>query len=551
LQALLRFRESASATARRVYFEAWSAAASILACRLRRALGTAGPASVGALLGLLGAAGAGAGAGDAAAAGAAGAAAGAAADGPAAAALHGAAAIDYFAALRDAVAGWADAVAVVVAGRSADGWRLADLALAYAQRVLRSDAGCHGHAPTRLLLLLLLLRSPAVHALLAQAALEPPPGVPVATRLSVLRRVRELVDLWQDTVAPAVPPPSPADPLPSLGSTRVALDSQEFADVDCADLMAVAMEAEELDRRASFAPIDRAILHAVHLLVPQLRRQILSGLSTAAAAHRRSPRALDHLVRLLCRLVAVCVAGGLRTWEGFLDEHGRDTLYLVPDLPGRRRVLVVFCLAIFDSLHSTAAVAGRAAETMQPGLVCLLADVWFECVCDASLYFYVRRLSALLHWAGLRQPNMGGALNVFSTLPPAVTTLVDGVNGCLKISPWGLPSEKGEGEGEGEGEGGADEVVALVAIVLRRMSAASSGPRPLQPVPPSLALVNIFSTWVARLLATLRHLQEYSSRLSFGFSDTRHVVDAMAGRIVICVRNHCSHLPLPPSLASL
>ncbi|KAJ1932089.1 hypothetical protein GGF37_007178, partial [Kickxella alabastrina] len=290
LQALLRFRESASATARRVYFEAWSAAASILAYHLRRALDTAGPTSVGALLGLLGAAGA----GDAAAGGAAG----AAADGSAAAALHGAAAMDYFAALRDAVAGWADAVAVVVAGRSADGWRLADLALAYAQRVLRSEAGCHGHAPTRLLLLL-LLRSPTMHALLAQAALESPPGVPVATRLSVLRRVRDLVDLWQDTVAPAVapavPPPSPADPLASLGSTRVALDSQEFADVDCADLMAVAMEAEELDRRASFAPIDRAILHAVHLLVPQLRRQILSGLSTATAAHRMSPRPLDHL----------------------------------------------------------------------------------------------------------------------------------------------------------------------------------------------------------------------------------------------------------------
>ncbi|KAI7833301.1 hypothetical protein BX661DRAFT_178110 [Kickxella alabastrina] len=391
-----------------------------------------------------------------------------------------------------------------------------------------------------------------MHALLAQAALESPPGVPVATRLSVLRRVRDLVDLWQDTVAPAVAPavapPSPADPLPSLGSTRVALDSQEFGDVDCADLMAVAMEAEELDRRASFAPIDRAILHAVHLLVPQLRRQILSGLSTATAAHRMSPRPLDHLVHLLCRLVAVCVAGGLRTWEGFLDEHGRDTLYLVPDLPGRRRVLVVFCLAIFDSLHSTAAVAGGAAEPMQPGLVCLLVDVWFECVCDASLYFYVRRLSALLHWAGLRQPNMGGALNVFSTLPPAVTTLVDGVHGWLKISPWKLPSEK---EGEGEGEGGADEVVALVAIVLRRMSAASSGACPLQPGPPSLALVNIFSTWVARLLATLRHVQECSSRLSFGFSDTRHIVDAMAGRIIICVRDHCSHLPLPPSLTSL
>ncbi|KAJ1891752.1 hypothetical protein LPJ66_006738, partial [Kickxella alabastrina] len=534
LQALLRFGESASATARRVYFEAWSAAASILACHLRRALDTAGSTSVGALLGLLGAAGA----GDSAA--------GAAADSSgAAAALHGAAAMDYFAALRDAVAGWADAVAVVVAGRSADGWRLADLALAYAQRVLRSEAACHGHAPTRLLLLLLLLRSPTVHALLAQAALESPPGVPVATRLSVLRRVRELVGLWQDTVAPAVPQPSPADPLPPLG-TRMALDSQGFADVDCADLMAVAMEAEELDRRASFAPIDRAILHAIHLLVPQLRRQILSALSTATAAHRMSLRPLDHLVHLLCRLVAVCVAGGLRTWEGFLDEHGRDTLYLVADLPGRRRVLVVFCLAIFDSLHSTAAGAARAAETMQPGLVCLLVDVWFECVCDASLYFYVRRLSALLHWVGLRQPNMGGALNVFSTLPPAVTTLVDGVNGCLKISPWKLPSEK-----EGEGEGGADEVVALIAIVLRRMAAASSGACPLQPVPPSLALVNIFSTWIARLLATLRHVQERSSRLSFGFSDTRHVVDAMAGRIIICVRDHCSHLPLPPSLTSL
>ncbi|KAJ1849274.1 hypothetical protein LPJ73_003765, partial [Coemansia sp. RSA 2703] len=145
LQSLLRFRDSASATARRVYFEAWSAAVTILGLRLRTMLEQS--QDVRSIEGLANyfckddsskdrsveeqCAALGIDAGVAA----------------------------YFSAILAAVTGWSDAVAVVSAESRPETWRLVDAALGYALRVLQSSA-LKGHSPTVLLLLLAVMCTP-------------------------------------------------------------------------------------------------------------------------------------------------------------------------------------------------------------------------------------------------------------------------------------------------------------------------------------------------------------------------------------------------------
>ncbi|KAJ2225471.1 hypothetical protein IWW45_007861 [Coemansia sp. RSA 485] len=512
LQALLRFRESASFTARRVYFEAWSAAASILGHHLRLALDRSGSHVADSL----------------------------AADGEDAEMFNSQGIDpgvgDYFLALGAAISGWADTLGVLVAENSADAWRLADAALAYAVRVLQS-AALAGHAPTVLLLVLRILRTSPVMGIVS-AALSPSVIAGPDTCFSVLSRMRAIVGMWQQVVAAKQelePPPTVAkitsDATGRPDETTVAevqvgtddgqLCSQsDFGFIDSGDLLAVAAEAEELERQAAFAPIDRAIMQTVHdNYIPDIRRFILSRFSTLGPSPRIDKRALDMAVLLLAEMVAICVDAGIRTWESFLDEHGRDSLYLIPDADGRRRVLLVFAMCAVDILRRN----GRAVGALE-GLV---KDVWFASICDIRLSGHVQRLSAQLHWADMH----GSDTPVFDLIPINVRVLDQ--LGALKhaISQRSAIDDLVPEEA-------AAVAVAFVDCVLQKMASLAGSDRC------SPGMVHVFCSWIHRMLDAQKMIREAYAGAFVAVSDTRPLIDAMSERILSLVRSHCVELPI-------
>ncbi|KAJ2688505.1 hypothetical protein GGH99_003021, partial [Coemansia sp. RSA 1285] len=271
-QALLRFKESANPVARRVYFEAWSAAAMIIARSLRQILESSG--HVGSLVEQL--------------------------VGKSAVSAD---ARDYYDALAMAVNSWGESVSTVIGGCFADdqrvgktsrsdmSWNLADVAFMYLQRVLASDA-LAGHAPTMLIL---------VHSVLDQSFLidviaNSPDGFGSSSNAAtanynqgaggkgtsfsltagLLERLLEIVRVWQDTVSgrnyggdkndtssnreeTREQKPSSRD-VPAMATVAAALPPERednsqaaFAAFDSTELMEVTAEIEEVERQASFA----------------------------------------------------------------------------------------------------------------------------------------------------------------------------------------------------------------------------------------------------------------------------------------------------------
>ncbi|KAJ2491249.1 hypothetical protein IWW47_005068, partial [Coemansia sp. RSA 2052] len=341
LQSMLRFKESSSLTARRVYFEAWSVAATIIALNLKRALEACGSGATGVVDLLI------------------------ASDTAAVGTVVPADVRDYYGALMMAVGGWSESLGVVVNESSASSqrpvggdmapatalWGLADSALMYLMRLLTSSIVTE-HTPSVLLLVLAALKSPSMLVLMT-----------------------------------------------SIDNGGGEDSQMDFAMFDSMDLLDIAAEAAELERRAPFAAIDAAILQTIHeQCIPGLRQHIVqqfSALASSAVAEqsgqRNHMRALELTARILAHMVSACVDAGLRTWESFLDEHGRDTLYLILDSYGRRLVLVQFAVAAIG--------VARAKGQQMEHLNVLLKNVWFASVCDLRLVAYVEQLAGLLAWA--------------------------------------------------------------------------------------------------------------------------------------------------------
>ncbi|KAJ1735836.1 hypothetical protein LPJ61_000342 [Coemansia biformis] len=549
-QALLRFRDSASQVARRVYFEAWSAAATIVGLRLRRALEESG--NVGAAVAEL--------VGGCTGLGAAG---------------RLAAVSDCHGALRTVVGGWTESLGAVLegllsaeehtSGESPRLWGLVDAALMYLHRVLTSGV-LRPHAPTVVLAVLEVLRAPPVLELMVWSG-------GGSAHAPVLHWIVGILQAWQDaTSAPQlacskVAGVAAADAALGGGIARTAgrraddeladgSDTQMyFAMVDSGDLLEAAAEAEEVERRASFMAADAAAVRIVHeQYVPRLRLHIMSlfmSLSAGAQQELRGQQAgaLEATVAMLARMVSVCVDGGLRTWESFLDEHGRDSLHLIPNRHGRRLVLAMFSVAAIDVVRSKSQNTARFEA--------LAKDVWFASVCDLSLTPYVHRLALQLQWMDRHAAADDSAGQAVFAAVPVDKRLLVSTSGVLRV-PLGQSTRRpGDDAGDGDGDAGtrladvyehrAALAVSWIDSVLQSISQALRGPALSAPHTHG-AQRQLFSSWVAQLLGTQRQVQQSAARATHALADTRDLVDTMAERVTLLVRDNCAELFLPPNL---
>ncbi|KAJ2556946.1 hypothetical protein EV175_001661 [Coemansia sp. RSA 1933] len=548
-QLLLKFKESTSPIARRVYFEAWSAAAMIVARNLRQTLEING--SAGGLVQQL---------------------------------VSKCATLpdvkDYYDALAMTVNSWGESVGTVISDCLASGqqgtksrpdtsWNQADVAFMYLQRVLTGEALAN-HAPVTLIIVLSVLRQPF---LVDVAANNNASGFGNADRnardgnvlinlnTALLERLLEVIRIWQDAVlgtscSVGSSTVNREDELGQNGTSKGAAtvegedNSQAgFAAFDSTELLEVTAEVEEIERQASFAAVDMEILQLVHeKYIPALRLRIMltfSSLSaTSQAAHlalvpsQQQARTLVATVSILARMVSACVDAGMRAWESFFEEHGRESLHLVPDRRGRRLVLVLFALFVVNVLRS------KGQSTQRLDMV--LKDIWFACVCDLELLPYVHRLAAALWFKDKTGKEMGSvdgcSLAVFANIP-ADRRLVDS-KGMVDERHLAARMRSGDAEEEEEAratsieayEDRATLVISLVDGVLQDIGRSTGG------TAMPLHTRQVLASWVDRLLDSARTIKNESERVRFGLVDTRKIVSAMSERVTLLVRSNCAEL---------
>ncbi|KAJ2615511.1 hypothetical protein H4S08_001194 [Coemansia sp. RSA 1365] len=548
-QALLRFKDSASQTARRVYFEAWSAAATIISLHLRRGLQRC--TNVGDIVERL-----------------------VTADTSSLNNVVPSDVIDYHQALAMAIGGWAESLRIVLEGLQPEAdsssdkrtqlWGLADAALMYLHRVLSSSV-LASDAPTVTMIVLEVLRSAPVLELLVLSD-----SASHAAHASVLGRILALIRIWQDIViernstsdfSPAtgkrdataasadneMPAAAPTLAIPTTDS----LDSQALlAMIDSNELLEAAVEAEELERQTTFAAANSAVLRIVHeRYVPRVRLHIMSMFTTLSAnswqpeLRDKQTRVLEATVGILAWMISACVDGGLRTWESFLDEHGRDSLHLIPNWHGRRLVMTLFSAAAIDVMRSK----GQSTERLEV----LVKDVWFASVCDLALAPHVHRLAAQLQWMDRHANTSNGTtLAVFTAVP--VDRSIVSISGILR-TPLGESVDHQDGSSDEPAtqltnlyEQRAALAVGCIGSVLQAISqtlrSSASGTHPLG------TQRHIFSSWVAQLLNTQRQIQQSSAIATHALTDTRGLISTMAERVTLLVRDNCAELFLPPNL---
>ncbi|KAJ2453993.1 hypothetical protein EV183_001833 [Coemansia sp. RSA 2336] len=504
-QTLLRFRDSASQTARRVYFEAWSAAVCIIGSRLRTALDGCGD-----VCGM----------------------------------SHKLVArvstppdiADYHRALSLAVSGWADALGSVLAGLSDSPhqqqqqqqqqlWVLIDAALMYVLRVLSSQM-LSPHAPTIALILLELFRAQPLLDLLVW----PENAEHMRAQSSVL----EILRIWQAGHLP-LPPAEVEQTTASNEPAAIDADAQEDSQAACLDMLdpnemlAAAAAAEAMERHEAALAAHKATLREIHeRYIPRVRLHVMSIFASTATTPLtgRSLRVLETTMTALALMVCECVASGLRTWQSFLDEHGRDSLHLVANWRGRRLVLVLFTVAAIDCMRIR-----RIPEDQQ--LLALAKDVWFASICDLSLTPYAHRLAAQLEWADRQQGT------VFAHMPVDMRLL--DADGILH-RPLGRYSASGV-DAPIDYEHRASLAMSCISSAVQAISAALR-------VSDSLghSRKHVFSSWVTLLLTTQRQIRQSLLDASYALVDLRDLVDSMAERVTLLVRDHCAELFLPPNL---
>ncbi|KAJ2159111.1 hypothetical protein GGF46_003266 [Coemansia sp. RSA 552] len=551
-QALLRFGDSASQVARRVYFEAWSAAATIVGLHLRHTLECHG--DVRGMVAQLVADRSDAGAG------------GLPAD------LG-----DYYQALTMAVKGWAESLNIIFgeasptgsehAGDAANLWALVDAALMYLHRVLTSSA-LRSHAPTVALLVLQVFRESPMLDLLTWTGAS---SVSVA-HASAAGRVLAIVKVWYDSVRvmPSVEACSLSanggtageDPRAEAGGRNTNTmdvlgndqDSQSYLGmIDSCELLEATVEAEELERQAACTIINALILREMHeRYVPRIRLHIISMFtSLASGSHQsmllrgRQARLLETSVSALVYMVSVCVDAGQRTWESFLDEHGRDSLHLIPSWHGRRLVLALFAMFTLDITRAK----GQSIQHIET----LAKDVWFASVCDLHLAPYVLRLGAQLQWSDCQAERDVTGLAVFASMPTS-RHLVNEL-GVLR-------SEIGaDGPRQSFDTAANDTEERLSEVYERRAALAISciegvlrGVSQVLGPPGGGAQVHgyqrqVHSSWVTELLRTLHLVRRDSARVQHGMVDVHDLLESMGERITLLVRDHCAELFLSSNLA--
>ncbi|KAJ2217578.1 hypothetical protein IW140_000050, partial [Coemansia sp. RSA 1813] len=548
LQSLLKFKESTSPIARRVYFEAWSAAAMVIARNLRQALESSG--HVGGLVEQL--------------------------VGKCATTAD---ARDYYDALVMAVGHWGESVGTVICdclsndqqgnkGCPGMSWNLADIAFMYLQRVLTSEALAN-HAPTTLILVHSVLRQPFLIDIAANNRINIGGSANgcshedktcVSLNAALLERLLEVVRVWQDTVSGS----SCSNNKGSIASNQAndhverdygkdtaALGHEDnsqaaFAVFDSTELLEVTAEVEEIERQASFAAINTEILQLVHeKYIPALRLRVISSfmsLSTNSRAVRlalvpsqQQARILVATISILAHMVSSCVDAGMRAWESFFEEHGRESLHLVPDRRGRRLVLVLFALAAVNVLRSK----GQSTQRLDLAL----KDIWFACVCDLELLPYVHRLAAVL-WFGDKTDKTATcgnecSLAVFASTP-VDRQLVDSRgmfdDRNLAARMQSIEAEEARATSIEAYEDRAALAISLIDGVLQEIGSSARETT----VP--LYTRQVLASWVGRLVDAARTIKNESEHVRYGVVDTRNVVSALTERVMLLVRNNCAEL---------
>ncbi|KAJ2367256.1 hypothetical protein IW150_005718 [Coemansia sp. RSA 2607] len=431
----------------------------------------------------------------------------------------------YFSAILAAVTGWSDAVAVVSAESRPETWRLVDAALGYALRVLQSSA-LKGHSPTVLLLLLAVMCTPVFKSVVvATLANKSSSAISLETRLQLLARLRTMLDIWQHAVAERPTAIPEADISLEPGNIPMSDSQNDFGFMDSDDMLRLAAEAEELERRAVFAPVDNMLVQIIHQThIPEIRRHIIASFSSLgpASTSRIDSRSLTSLLALLVQMLSICVAAGLRTWESFLHEHGRDSLYLIPDEDARRRVLLVFAVLVIDCLRSQ----GMHLNALLDSLV---RDVWFAAVPDIRLSAHVQRLSAQLLWADSVANDSRSDVPVFAMLPANLRLLT--TQGVLKHPAY----EWSSAADDLAVDEAAVNAVAFTDAALRGMAALD------EQAAETIALrKSTYESWIERLQSSIRHLRESSDREFSGLADTRQLVAVMTERMSAIIDAHCA-----------
>ncbi|KAJ2826424.1 hypothetical protein IWW50_002364, partial [Coemansia erecta] len=521
-QALLRFRDSASQTARRVYFEAWAACVCIVASHLRATLSTCGDVC-----------------------------------GVAERLVAGtevtADVTDYHRALAMAVAGWGESLGIVLAETRAHGpeslqgpqqlWSLVDAAFMYFHRVLTSSALAQ-HLLTIALLVLELFRVSPVLDLLVW-----PEG---AAHVPTISRIQTIFDIWRASLV--VPPPPPeahsglspavsAMPIehspPAAPHTAYQDDSQGYLDMlDSNEMLEAAAAADEMERQAAVTAVNTAIVREIHeRYVPSVRLHLVSMFASLGAT-AYSERALVATTDMLAQMVFVCVDSGLRTWESFLDEHGRDSLHLIPSPSGRRLVLALFTVAAIDAVR-------KRGQQCTRSVLALAADVWFTCIYDLRLTPYTHRLAAQLQWAESQAESLAGC---FAHVP-VDRNLIDARGVLRRALGHDAPNSHSASQKLDVYEHRATLAVGCIACVLQSISRSLRAPDVDEHTKNTQK--HVFSAWVAQMLNTQRQVHQDCMHASHGLLDIRDLVSSMAERVTLLVRDNCAELFLPPNLVLL
>ncbi|KAJ1790962.1 hypothetical protein LPJ62_001658, partial [Coemansia sp. RSA 2167] len=319
-------------------------------------------------------------------------------------------------------------------------------------------------------------------------------------------------------------PASEAEPVADTHAAQPEDDSQGLDMLDSNEMLEAATAADAMEHQSALSLVNASITREIHdRFVPTLRLHLMSTFASQTSSHTEP---LEAIVDLLARMVSVCVSSGLRTWDSLLDEHGRDTLHLIPNVNGRRRVLVLFAVAAINAER----MAGRSSERIDV----LAADVWFACACDLRLTPYTQKLASQLQWANTPHGPLAGC---FAQMP-VDRHLLDH-HGILRNTPDSDSFQVSVFEHR------AALSVACISCVLQNMSRALRVPHEVHA---KSTQKHVFSAWIALLLATMRHIRHESEHTAHALFDIRNLVSSMHERVTLLVRDSCAELFLPPNL---
>ncbi|KAJ1958629.1 hypothetical protein GGI12_004681, partial [Dipsacomyces acuminosporus] len=119
-------------------------------------------------------------------------------------------------------------------------------------------------------------------------------------------------------------------------------------------------------------------------------------------------------------------------------------------------------------------------------------------------------------------------------------------NGLLRDDP--VLEEKSHGLDHGDRASLAISFIDFMLQAIQRSIRAEAAASQLGHARSS-ELKQLLSSWVSRLVDAQKEIQAESNRSVHGLADIRALVDAMAKRVSLMIRDNCAELSLPSNLA--